>query len=113
MGIGSHAMAKIQWRAVKMAQAELAQLRATVIKPVAEVSPAELVLSGALHGSQAPYTGVQHQPQGVICCVQCQVIWKVSLSRPSVLKALLLPLQCQLYSVWTRLSTCTLSCYSL
>ena len=74
MGFGNHVMAKIEWIAVKTAQAQLDQLRATVIKPMNEVPPEELVLSSALHHCGARYAGVQHQPRGIICCVQCQGI---------------------------------------
>lgn len=70
---------------MKTAQAQLDQLGDTVIKPLTEVPPAELVLSSALHHCGAPDAGVLHQPWGIICCVQRQAIWKVSLSRPSVL----------------------------
>lgn len=86
MGTENHVMAKIKWTAVKTAQTQLDQLQATVIKPVTEVHPAELVLSSALHHCGVHYTGVPHQPWGIICCVQCQGVWKVSLTRPSVLQ---------------------------
>lgn len=86
MGIENHVTAKIKWIAVKTAQAQLDHLRAMAIKPMTEVPPAELVLSSALHHCGAHYVGVQHQSRGIICCVRCQGIWKMSLSRPSVLQ---------------------------
>lgn len=78
MSVGNRLTAKIKWTV----QVYLHQLQATVVRPMTEVPPVVYCATVRAH-----YARQQHQPQSIICCVHWfWSIWKVNLSRPSILQ---------------------------
>lgn len=94
MNIGNHVMPKIDRIGVKTAQIPLAQLWVMEIKPEIEVPPGKLFPVSYTAGG-SPCFGLEHQPWGIPCYMQCQYL-EVELFKAFSLTALLFPLQWQL-----------------